>query len=896
VAKVSADGSQLIYCGYIGGSYYEYGTSIAVDSAGNAYIAGQTDSSDFPVVGGPDLTSNGGRWDFFVAKVKADPSEPPDHPEYPMVNFHYCGYIGGSDGEGAGGIVIDSSNCAYVMGTVYSDENSFPVKVGPDLTYNGDGDIFVAKVKADPTEPPGHPDYPMVNLHYCGYIGGTDSEYTKYGRGIALDSWGNVYVTGFTSSSENEGFPVVVGPDLTFNDKSDAFVAKVRKDGSDLDYCGYIGGYSNEFGRSIAVDSSGCAYVTGETTSLEDTFPVKIGPDLTSNGGSDAFVAKVEPDGSELIYCGYIGGDRDDGGHGIVVDASGSAYITGFAYENNDFPVVTGPDLTHNGHMDIFVAKIADIPQQVYLYVDDDNIYGPWYGSHEFPFQYIQDGIDAAAPSDTVLVLPGSYRENVDFNGKAITVRSDEDGDSGTYDVSPGATVINGEQNGSTVTFESGESSATVIDGFTITNGLATGTASAAGGGGIRCDNTSPTIKNNIISGNKSTNSGGGIKCWYASPTVTDNIIHANIAGYGTTSYSGGAIACSYSFATITGNTLTGNRAGYGGGGIYCYESTPVISKNIIDGNTVGHYGGGILCYADSSPAITDNRITGNHSDGDGGGIACYWTSPDISNNLVEDNSAGEDGGGIWSVAVPSVPAITNSTVTLNTAGGVGGGICCGAYSSPVVVNTIVWENVAATGAEISVESGNPTVSYSDVRGGWSGIGNIDADPLFADGPLGNRYLSQTAAGQTVDSPCVDAGDPLSVVVVGTTRTDQIQDAGTVDMGYHYPLETPDFALLIDPNPLIAQQNATFTMTGGDPLTNTFLAYSLDGMGTIFVPTLNVVLNLAKPKKGAGPKATNSAGTVSWTLTIPGSVAGRDVWFQGVQFGKATAVVATSVQ
>jgi len=552
--------------------------------------------------------------------------------------------------------------------------------------------------------------------------------------------------------------------------------------------------------------------------------------------------------------------------------------------------------IENQGQVEVFAAKSAEFPESVTLYVDDDNIYGPWYGSHEFPFQYVQDGIDAAAPSDTVLVLPGSYRENVDFHGKAITVRSDEDGESGTYDISPGATTIDGYQNGSTVLFENGETSTTVLDGFTITNGLATGYGQAVGGGGIRCDNSSPTIKNNIISANESTNDGGGIQCWYASPTITDNTIHGNNAGYETSRGNGGAIGCEFSFATITGNILTGNSAGYGGGGIYCYYSSPVISMNIIDSNTVSLYGGGILCCCNSSPVITNNSITGNHSDMDGGGVACHFTSPEIVNNLVENNSASGDGGGIWSGAKASIPTITNNTVIRNNAGRAGGGICCSSYSSPVVINTIVRNNYAPIGAEISTEHSSPSVTYSDVKGGWSGIGNIDDDPLFADGPLGNRYLSQSAAGQTEVSPCVDAGDPLSVVVVGTTRTDQVQDVGTVDMGYHYPLEIPEFALLIDPNPLVAQQSATFTMTGGNPLTNTYIAYGLEGMGTIFVPTLNVVLKLIFPEKGAGPRATNSAGTVSWTLTIPWNLAGLDIYFQGVQFGKATAVVVAPVQ
>ena len=191
----------------------------------------------------------------------------------------YCGYIGGSDSDAGHGIAVDGSGCAYVTGFTESDQTTFPVAVGPDTTYNGSTDAFVAKVKADGS-----------GLDYCGYIGGSDSD---RGNGIAVDGDGCAYVTGYTSSNVTEGFPVAVGPDLTHNDARDAFVAKVSANGTVLDYCGYIGGFDDDSGLGIAVDGSGCAYVTGYTYSTQATFPDTVGPDLTYNGGFDAFVAKV---------------------------------------------------------------------------------------------------------------------------------------------------------------------------------------------------------------------------------------------------------------------------------------------------------------------------------------------------------------------------------------------------------------------------------------------------------------------------------------------------------------------------------------------------------------------------------------------------------------------------
>ncbi len=338
VAKVNAAGTALVYCGYIGGSDDDRGLGIAVDGSGNAYVTGRTLSTEtsFPVTVGPDLTHNGGGADAFVAKVNAAGTA-----------LVYCGYIGGDDDDVGSGIAVDGSGNAYVTGFTASTQGTFPVTVGPDLTHNGGlYDAFVAKVNAAGTA-----------LTYCGYIGGNDDDEAY---GIAVDGSGNAYVTGLTASTQAT-FPVTVGPDLTHNGGfADAFVAKVNATGTALVYCGYIGGSGGDYGTGIAVDSSANAYVIGVTTSSQDTFPVTVGPDLTYNGGSDAFVAKVSAAGTALVYAGYIGGNSDDIGQGIAVDSSGNAYVTGYTQSSQDtFPVTIGPDLTYNGGSDAFVAKVS---------------------------------------------------------------------------------------------------------------------------------------------------------------------------------------------------------------------------------------------------------------------------------------------------------------------------------------------------------------------------------------------------------------------------------------------------------------------------------------------------------------------------------------------------------
>lgn len=416
IAKLSPDGSALLYVGYLGGSGNESGFGIAVDAAGAAYVTGSTTSADFPTVGGPDTSFSAGS-EAFVAKVNpagtaldyagfiggggndtgrdiavdgngaayvvgvtnsadivpAGLSVGPDLTAnggndgfIAKVNaagtaLLYAGYIGGSAADEARGIAVDAAGSAYVAGFTASTEATFSENVGPDLTYNGGSlDAFAGKVNAAGTA-----------FDYLGFIGGSGFDQAL---GIAVDGAGAAYVAGTTGSTE-ASFPVNGGPDTTFNGGAfdqDAFVAKINAAGTGLAYAGYIGGSNSDTAYGIAVDASGAAYVTGTTLSTESTapipFPVIDGPDLSFNGVGldgvgDAFIAKATPTGASLQYCGYIGGAQGEIGHGIAVDAMGAAYVAGYtsSTENDNFPLVAGPDASYNGAArDAFVAKVAD--------------------------------------------------------------------------------------------------------------------------------------------------------------------------------------------------------------------------------------------------------------------------------------------------------------------------------------------------------------------------------------------------------------------------------------------------------------------------------------------------------------------------------------------------------
>jgi hypothetical protein len=341
IAKLNAQGTALVYCGYIGGSGNDYGKAIAVDAAGNAYVAGSTNSTElapgaFPVTVGPDTTFNNlgaPRYDAFVAKINAQGD-----------GLDYCGYIGGSGSDVAFGLAIDGNGYAYVVGhtdSTQSNPGAFPVSGGPDLTHNGGRDGFIAKVDASGT-----------SLNYCGYIGGSGLDDCQ---SVAIDRFGWAYAVGFTGSDQNS-FLLSVGPDLTFNGGAeDGFVTKVSPSGS-LGYSGYIGGSETDECRAVAVDNLGQVYITGKTHSNEATFPVQGQLGQFYNGGGDAFLARPAANGSALELCAYLGGSEFDQGSAIAVSASFNVYVAGVTY-SSDFFTAGGPDSSFNGTSDGFITK-----------------------------------------------------------------------------------------------------------------------------------------------------------------------------------------------------------------------------------------------------------------------------------------------------------------------------------------------------------------------------------------------------------------------------------------------------------------------------------------------------------------------------------------------------------
>ncbi|SPE24315.1 hypothetical protein SBA2_180007 [Acidobacteriia bacterium SbA2] len=324
----------------MGGSVEDSANGVAVDSSGNAYVTGTTYSDDFPTLNPFQATNKSQSGTVFVTEFNATGTA-----------LVYSTYLGGSGGDSGDAIAIDSSGNAYITGQTCSSD--FPTASPLEAALKGACDGFVAKLSAAGT-----------SLLYSTFLGGSgiglaNPAYNDGCQGIAVDSLGNAYVTGGTVSSD---FPTVNALQTSLNGPEDAFVSKLNPTGSALVYSTYLGGSDYDYGKDIAVDSSGDAYVVGSTASSD--FPTVNPIQSTGNLYGGTFVAKLNSAGSALVYSTYLDGTQTtgpDGVGGIAVDSSGNAYITGFTCAG-DFPTVNPVQATnqskHGGASNAYIAKL----------------------------------------------------------------------------------------------------------------------------------------------------------------------------------------------------------------------------------------------------------------------------------------------------------------------------------------------------------------------------------------------------------------------------------------------------------------------------------------------------------------------------------------------------------
>ncbi len=352
ISKLNSTGSALIYSTYLGGSSNDAAGAIALDSAGNAYVAGATTSSDFPTVSPLQLHMTG-TVNAFVAKINAAGSA-----------FSYSTYLGGNAFDFANGIAVDSSGNAYVAGVTNSLD--FPTTTGAiQITFGGvgkagAGDGFLSKLDAT-----------GGSLVYSTYLGGSDDDTAN---AVTVDAAGNAYVTGATSSANFATTPgafqttIAAGTCTGFDANGDAFqfpcpdvfVMKLNTAGSAAIYSTLLGGTTEDSGNGIAIDSSGNAFVAGFARSADFPlhFPIQAGPGLNAFGSAQhIFVSELNAAGSALVYSTYLGGQGAETAAGIALDSAGNAYVAGVTNSPN-FPAVHAFQPAPQGSNDAFVAKI----------------------------------------------------------------------------------------------------------------------------------------------------------------------------------------------------------------------------------------------------------------------------------------------------------------------------------------------------------------------------------------------------------------------------------------------------------------------------------------------------------------------------------------------------------
>ena len=419
VTKFNSTGSSLIYSTYIGGSYADDALSVAVDSGGNAYITGETLSPDYPVTIGcyqPELYGNE---NTFITKINPEGS-----------GLVYSTFVGGDSVDEGSSITVDAGGNAYITGTTNSPAypvttGAFQDTLGGESFFEGTafvGDAFITKLNSSGSD-----------LVYSTFIGGDTAD---VGTSIAVDKFGDAYITGWTSSSN---FPVTKGAyQTTYGGGAavfgDAFVTKLNSTGSALVYSTFIGGNVEDVGRAIAIDAGGNAYITGWTSS--PNFPVTKGAyqsALGSDTAINAYVTELNSTGAALLYSTFIGGNNYESPSSILVDSGGNVYITGQTASSN-YPITPGAYQTAYGSdqqgSNAFITKL-NISAPTLAASNKSNVPGKFELMQNYPNPFNPSTIiNYSVPKASMITI-----KVYDILGREVTALVNEEKSAGNYSV-----------------------------------------------------------------------------------------------------------------------------------------------------------------------------------------------------------------------------------------------------------------------------------------------------------------------------------------------------------------------------------------------------------------------------------------------------------------------------
>ena len=899
----------IAYATYLGGAGDDVANAVVADASGNAYVAGNTQSTDFPLKTA-EQSANGGGYDAYVAKL--DPTGGA---------LVYATYLGGSGTDLGYGIGVDSGGNVVVSG--YTTSANFPLASALQGALSGLEDLFVTKLDAAGSA-----------LTYSTYLGGSGPENCNPGN-LAVDSSGNAYVTGYTSSAD---FPVKNAlQSASGGGGNDAFVVKLAAAGTQI-YGTYLGGSGDDVGTGIATDGTGVAVVAGFTTSTD--FPV-VSPvqAASAGGGHEAFVAKIGATGA-AVYATYLGGSGDDVANGVACDASSNAYVVGQT-SSTDFPIVNGAQTTHGGTSDAFLTKLSASGSAV--------VYSTFLGGSgneaANAVRVDANGSASFVGSTTGGTFPTKNPIQAAFGGggsDAFAAQLDVAGSAFAYatflggassDVAYGAGIdtsgslyLCGISGGGFLTSNAVQPAfAGVDDGFiakiatpplALTPASATvapsGTKTFVASGGLASSYTFD-LQNNASGG---TIDGAGVYKAGTTGSVVDVVRVTD--GAGTTATANVTVTASLKISPASPavaplGTVAFTATGGGGGNTWSLSAAP--SGGTIDAVS-GAYAAGATASTADTVKVTDslgNTATVNVSVG--AGITINPSTPSVATRQpVTFTATGGSGVGYTWAFVSAPPSGGTLTAGGSYQAGSTGSVTdkvkvTDSLGNTASVDVVVGPSIAITPAA-GVAAPKQSIAFA-VSGGsgkspaWAFTTNASGGTLdattgkYVAGPTGNvnDVIKVTdSLGNTI-SATIAVGAPLAMAAAGPTPPRSTLDLAASGGGapYAWSFVTNASGGTLDP--------ATGKYTAGSTGSKTDVVKVTDAFGSVAQRNIKVTAGVtitpasaSLPPLGAVTLAASGGSATGFVWTIPTNKSGATIDAAGNYKAGATGAVTDTVQ